>query len=54
MTKTLEDNYWNKKQLYSIKNGFSRVDTDVELEVVYSCNICDVSDSLTCPDIQSS
>ena len=32
----------------------SRVDTDVELEVAYSCNIFDVSDSLTCPDIQSS
>ena len=37
-------------------HGFevSRVDTDVELEVAYSCNIFDVSDSLTCPDIQSS
>ena len=32
----------------------SRVDTDVELEVAYSCNIFDVSNSLTCPDIQSS
>ena len=32
----------------------SRGDTDVELEVAYSCNIFDVSDFLTCPDIQTS
>ena len=31
----------------------SRVDTDVDLEVAYSCNIFAVSDSLTCPDIQT-
>ena len=33
---------------------YSRVDTDVDLEVAYSCNIFAVPDSLTCPDIQTS
>ena len=36
------------------RNAISRVDTDVELEVAYSCNIFAVPDSLTCPDIQTS
>ena len=30
--------------------GNSRVDTDVLMEVAYSCNFLDVSDSSTCPD----
>ena len=29
----------------------SRVDTDVLMEVAYSCNFLAVSDSSTCPDI---
>ena len=32
----------------------SRVDTDVLMEVVYSCNFLAVSDSSTCPDIGTS
>ena len=36
------------------RNLNSRVDTDVDLEVAYSCNIFAVPDSLTCPDIQTS
>ena len=30
---------------------YSRVDTDVLMEVAYSCNFLAVSDSSTCPDI---
>ena len=33
---------------------FSRVDTDVLMEVAYSCNFLPVSDSSTCPDIGTS
>ena len=33
---------------------FSRVDTDVLMEVAYSCNFLAVSDSSTCPDIGTS
>ena len=32
----------------------SRVDTDVLMEVAYSCNFLAVSDSSTCPDIGTS
>ena len=32
----------------------SRVDTDVLMEVAYSCNFLAVSDSFTCPDIGTS
>ena len=32
----------------------SRVDTDVLMEVGYSCNFLAVSDSSTCPDIGTS
>ena len=32
----------------------SRVDTDVLMEVAYSCNFLAVSDSATCPDIGTS
>ena len=40
---------------YEIKNvGSSRVDTDVLMEVAYSCNFLAVSDSSTCPDIGTS
>ena len=34
--------------------SYSRVDTDVLLEVAYSCNFLAVSDSSTCPDIGTS
>ena len=34
--------------------GYSRVDTDVLMEVAYSCNFLAVSDSSTCPDIGTS
>ena len=43
----------SKDFLVKNKFVFSRVDTDVDLEVAYSCNIFDVSDSLTYPDIQT-
>ena len=33
---------------------YSRVDTDVLMEVAYSCNFLAVSDSSTCPDIGTS
>ena len=33
---------------------YSRVDTDVLMEVGYSCNFLAVSDSSTCPDIGTS
>ena len=33
------------------KTIHSRVDTDVLMEVAYSCNFLAVSDSSTCPDI---
>ena len=33
---------------------YSRVDTDVLMEVAYSCNFLAVSDSSTCPDIGNS
>ena len=44
---------FQKLILYTIKS-FSRVDTDVLMEVAYSCNFLAVSDSSTCPDIGSS
>ena len=34
--------------------SYSRVDTDVLMEVAYSCNFLAVSDSSTCPDIGTS
>ena len=34
--------------------GISLVDTDVLMEVAYSCNFLAVSDSSTCPDIGTS
>ena len=37
-----------------LKTYFSRVDTDVLMEVAYSCNFLAVSDSSTCPDIGTS
>ena len=41
-------------ELPKVVSPSSRVDTDVEMEVAYSCNIFVVSDSLmTCPDIQT-
>ena len=40
--------FWYKKI------GISRVDTDVLIEVAYSCNFLAVSDSSTCPDIGTS
>ena len=42
------------QKVVQLDSHFSRVDTDVELEVAYSCNIFAVPDSLTCPDIQTS
>ena len=36
------------------KYQYSRVDTDVLMEVAYSCNFLAVSDSSTCPDIGTS
>ena len=37
-----------------IKLSYSRVDTDVLMEVAYSCKFLAVSDSSTCPDIGTS
>ena len=44
------------KQMFvkQIIRNFSRVDTDVLMEVAYSCNFLAVSDSSTCPDIGTS
>ena len=38
----------------SVQGPYSRVDTDVLMEVAYSCNFLAVSDSSTCPDIGTS
>ena len=44
-----------KSVLYiSNHEGFSQVDTDVLMEVAYSCNFLAVSDSSRCPDIGTS
>ena len=40
--------------LVSCRYLYSRVDTDVLMEVAYSCNFLAVSDSSTCPDIGTS
>ena len=42
----------NRNEEHDIAN--SRVDTDVLMEVAYSCNFLAVSDSSTCPDIGTS
>ena len=43
-----------KKHCFLAAAIFSRVDTDVLMEVAYSCNFLAVSDSSTCPDIGTS
>ena len=35
------------------KTNIDRVDANIDLEVVYSCNLFAVFDSLTCPDIET-
>ena len=50
-------NFSNKKataKSHGCYQGYSRVDTDVLMEVAYSCNFLAVSDSSTCPDIGTS
>ena len=42
------------QRLISVLCAHSRVDTDVLMEVAYSCNFLAVSDSSTCPDIGTS
>ena len=44
----------NQGAVYFFKCPISRVDTDVLMEVAYSCNFLAVSDSSTCPDIGTS